>query len=76
MSNLKKIYAIRDKESKKIIKSTKCNGGNYYSVRPMCQKRCDEMNKAHKMSGIQSEYEVGEYILVDIDGYKKLIETS
>lgn len=74
VAKLETMYAVRDKESKQVVRATKCKGGSYYSVRPMCQKRCDEMNKAHNMSSIQSEYEVGEYALVDIDDYKELIK--
>ena len=73
-SKLRMLYAVRNRETKEIIKATKCKGGSFYMIRSMCQKRCDEMNGAHKMVNINaSEYEVGEYAVIDIEEYKELI---
>ena len=67
------LYAIRDKETKKIARATKCKGGSFYKVRNMCNKRCDGLNHAMKLDDKDIEYEVGEYAVIDIDDYKELI---
>ena len=75
-TKLKKIYALRDKNTKKIVRATKCNGGTYYEVYSMCKKRCDKFNgniKSLKIGNMKNlEYEVGEYVLLDIDEYTQL----
>ena len=68
------LYAVRDKNTKKIVRNTRCKGGSYYKQRPLCQKRCIDFNNAHKMSGLNDEYEVGEYAVIDIDRYKELFK--
>ena len=74
MSKLKKVYAVRNKDTKEIVKNTKCKGGYYYIQRPACQRRCDDLNNAHKKFKINTaEYEVGEYAVVDMDEYKDLM---
>ena len=74
INKLKKVYAVRNKDTKEIIKNTKCKGGYYYIQRPACQRRCDELNVAHKNFKMQtSEYEVGEYAVVDIEEYRDLV---
>lgn len=72
--NFDTLYAVREKESKKIIRNTKCKGGSYYTQKSLCQKRCDNFNDAHKLANIaNNEYEVGEYAVVDIEKYKELL---
>lgn len=76
MSNTKieKIYALRDKDTKKILRNTKCKGGSFYKQRYSCQSRCNKINDAYKRFNIDaSEYEVGEYAVVDIDEWKELV---
>ena len=72
--NFDVLYAVRDKKTKKITRNTKCKGGSYYKQRPLCEKRCIDFNNAHKMSGLNDEYEVGEYAVIDIDRYKELLK--
>lgn len=72
------LYAVRDKETKKVERNIKCKGGTYYAQKPLCQKRCDGLNSAIKnfANNNHSEYEVGEYAVVDIEKYKELLGDS
>ena len=76
-AKLKKMYALRDKNTKKIVRATKYNGETYYEVYSMCKKRCDKFNDDIKNLEIKNiknlEYEVGKYALIDIEEYTRLI---